>query len=217
MFTSRSTNSYIRALRSVTLQPMAWPSRSLKVAIAMRECVTIGFWPAISAMSAAASSTFLRSLTASPMPMLSTTFSRRGTCIALVRPNCSVNWPRMSRSYTVRRRGIYVSAIDLSSRALGDAHLGAILLNLETDAGRLAVLADERDVRQVDRALLGDDAAFLLLRLLLVTLHQVDAANQRLVVARTHFKHFAGAALVATGQNDDLVAFADLGGHYSTS
>src|SRR3569623_676967 len=82
------------------------------------------------------------------MPMLSTTFSSRGTCIALVRPNCSVNWPRMSRSYTVRRRGIYVSAIDLSSRALGDAHLGAILLNLETDAGRLADLADERDSRE---------------------------------------------------------------------
>src|SRR6185312_15617743 len=33
MFTSRSTKSYMRVLRSVTLQPMAWPSRSLYVAI----------------------------------------------------------------------------------------------------------------------------------------------------------------------------------------
>jgi hypothetical protein len=52
------------ALRSVTLQPIGWFSRSLKVAIATREKVTIGFWPAISARSAAAVSAFLRSLTA---------------------------------------------------------------------------------------------------------------------------------------------------------
>ena len=45
--------------------------------------VAIGFWPAINARSAAASSAFLRSLTASPTPILSTTFSRRGTCMTL--------------------------------------------------------------------------------------------------------------------------------------
>src|SRR3569623_1783131 len=163
-------------------------------------------------------STLLRSLTASPMPILSTTLSRRGTCIALVKPNCSVSLPRMSRSYSVRRRGVYaVSAIDLSSRALGDAHLGAILLNLETDAGRLAVLADERNVRQLDWRLLGDDAAFLRLRLLLVTLHQIDAANQRTTFRRTHLEHFTGTTLVAARDDDDLIALADLGSHYSTS
>src|SRR3954469_18785303 len=110
-------------------------------------------------------------------------------------------------SYSARRRGTYaVSAIDLCSRAFGDAYLLAIRLNLESDARRLAVLADDRDVGQVDRRLLGDDAAFLRLGLLLVTLHQVDAAHQRLVVGRAHLEYFAGAALVAAVQHDDLVA-----------
>src|ERR1700761_6947140 len=124
----------------------------------------------------------------------------------------------MLLSYSVRRRGGYaVSAIYLCSRALGNAYLLAIGLNLETHAGRLAVLADERDVGQVDRRLFRDDAAFLGLGLLLVTLHQVDAAHQRLVLVGTHFEHLAGAALVATVQHDDLVALADLGSHHSTS
>src|SRR6266481_1612991 len=100
----------------------------------------------------------------------------------------------MLLSYSTRRRGMYaVSAIDLCSRAFGDAYLGAIRLNLETHAGRLAVLADDRDVGQVDRRLLRDDAALLRLGLLLVTLDHVDATDQR------------------------LVALPDLGSHHSTS
>src|SRR6516164_1917233 len=124
----------------------------------------------------------------------------------------------MLRSYSARRRGTYaVSAIDLCSRAFGDAYLGAIRLNLETYAGRLAVLADDRDVGQVDRRLLRDDAAFLGLGLFLVALDQVDATDERGSFNRTHFEHLAGAALVATAQHDDLVAFANLGSHHSTS
>src|ERR1700760_3482933 len=124
----------------------------------------------------------------------------------------------MLLSYSVRRRGTYVvSAIDLCSRAFGDAYLGAIRLNLETYAGRLAVLADDRDVGQVDRRLFRDDAAFLVLGLLLVPLDEIDAANQRLVVVGTHLEHLAGTALVAAGQHNDLVAFPDLGSHHSTS
>src|SRR5262249_42476272 len=96
-------------------------------------------------------------------------------------------------------------------------HLRSILPNLEADAGRLAVLADDRDVRQVDRRLLGDDAALLGLGLLLVALHDVDAAHQRPPLVRTHLEHLAGAPLVAAGQHDDLVALADLGSHHSTS
>src|ERR1700719_4254451 len=104
----------------------------------------------------------------------------------------------MCLSYSVRSRGTEaVSAIDLCSRALGDAHLGAVSLNLESDAGRLAVLADVSEVGQVDRRLLGDDAALLVLGLLLVALGHVDAAHQRLVLVRTHLEHLAGAALVA--------------------
>src|SRR3954467_3474418 len=178
----------------------------------------IGFWPAISARSAAASSAFLRSLTASPMPMLSTTLSSRGTCMTLRYPNCSLSLPRMLWSYSARGLGTYaVSAIDLCSRAFGDAYLLAIRMNLEAHAGRLAVAADDCDVGQVDRRLLGDDAALLRLGLLLVALDQIDAADQRLVLGGTHLEHLAGAALVAAVQHDDLVAFADFGSHHSTS
>src|ERR1700750_5659 len=106
-------------------------------------------------------------------------------------------------SYSARRRGTYaVSAIDLCSRALGNTNFLAIGLNLEPDAGRLAVLADIGKVRQMDRRLFRNDAALLRLGLLLVTLHQVDAAHQRLVVAGAHLVHFAGAALVAAVQHE---------------
>src|SRR5580704_2884924 len=124
----------------------------------------------------------------------------------------------MLLSYSARRRGVYaVSAIDLCSRAFGDTYLGAIRLNLETNARRLAVLADDRDVGQVDRRLLRNDAAFLRLGLLLVTLDEIDAADQRLVVVGTHLEHLTGAALVAARQHDDLVTLPDLGSHHSTS
>src|SRR5258708_25220431 len=100
-------------------------------------------------------------------------------------------------SYSVRRRGTYaVSAIDLCSRAFGNTNFLAIGLNLEAYPGRLSVLADIGDVGQMDRRLLGDDAAFLVLRLLLVALHHVDATHQRHVVVRAHLEHLAGAALV---------------------
>ncbi len=89
---------------------------------------------------------------------------------------------------------------------------------LEADAGRLAVLGvGHRQVGQMDRALLGDDPAFLLRGLALVALDHVDAAHQRAVFRRTHLDHFAGAAFVAAGEHDHLVAFFDLGGHHNTS
>src|SRR5215471_17655118 len=114
--------------------------------------------------------------------------------------------------------GFFSSAIDLGSRTLGDPDLLAVRLDLEADAGRLAVLGiGDRDVGQMDRQLLGDDAAFLLRGLALVTLDHVDAAHQRAALAGAHLDHLAGAALVATGQHDHLVALADLGGHHSTS
>src|SRR5437763_16146804 len=90
-------------------------------------------------------------------------------------------------------------------------------MNLESDAGRLAVLADIGNVGQVDRLLLGDNAALLRLGLLLVALHHVDAAHQRLVLCGAHFEHLAGAALVAAGQNHDFVAVPVLCSPHSTS
>src|ERR1700719_2524072 len=124
----------------------------------------------------------------------------------------------MLLSYSARRRGMYaVSAIDLCSRAFGDAYLLAIRLNLETYAGRPAVLADDRNVGQVDRRLLRDDAALLGLGLLLVAFDEIDAAHQRLALVGTHLVHLAGATLVATRQHDNLVTLPDLGSHHSTS
>src|SRR6202161_2965516 len=124
----------------------------------------------------------------------------------------------MLLSYSARRRGVYaVSAIDLCSRAFGKAYLLAIRMNLETYAGRLAVLADDCDVGQMDRRLLRDDAALLRLGLLLVALDEVDATDQRLALGRTDLEHLTGAALVAARQHDDLVALPDLGSHHSTS
>src|SRR5450759_2567788 len=94
-----------------------------------------------------------------------------------------------------------VSAIDLDSGTLGDAHLFAVLPladELEADAGRLAILGvGHRQVGQMDRALLGDDPAFLLRGLALVALDHVDAAHQRAIVRGTHLDHLAGTALVA--------------------
>src|SRR5437899_12439339 len=116
----------------------------------------------------------------------------------------------MLLSYSARRRGMYaVSAIDLCSRAFGDAHLLAIRMNLEAHAGRLAVTADDCDVGQVDRRLLGDEAALLGLALLLVPLDEIDAADQRLARVGAHLEHLAGSTMFATVQHADARALAD--------
>src|SRR5215510_13411345 len=86
MLISRSRNSYIRALRSVTLAPIGTPSRSLKFAIDFLARVTTGFWPEISCRSAVAKSITLAFSRPSPTPMLMTTFSSRGTWNGLVYP-----------------------------------------------------------------------------------------------------------------------------------
>src|SRR5690606_20438518 len=103
------------------------------------------------------------------------------------------------------------------SRAFGHTQLLAVRENLEADAGRLAVAADDGDVRQVDRALLGDDAAVLILLLLLVALDHVDPTHQLPPLAPTRLEHLAGAPLVAAGQHNDLVALADLRSHHYPS
>ena len=87
MVTRRSRNSYIRALRSVTLQPMSWPSRILKPAIAFLALVLTGFCPEIAVMSATAASSFFWSPAASPTPMLMTIFSSFGISIGFLYPN----------------------------------------------------------------------------------------------------------------------------------
>src|SRR4026207_1013763 len=74
-FTRRSRNSYIRAPRRVTLQPMGEFSRSLKFAIDFLARVTTGFCPAMVWRSATAKSTTFAFSLPSPTPMLMTIFS----------------------------------------------------------------------------------------------------------------------------------------------
>src|SRR5208283_4739983 len=113
---------------------------------------------------------------------------------------------------------VLASAIDHVSRALGETDLAAVIENLEADTRGLAILGiGNRNVRQLNGGFLGDDAAFLGLGLLLVTLHQIDARDHGLAFFRHDQGHFTLAALVTAGEHDDLVALLDLGGHYNTS
>ena len=73
----------MRAPRSVTLQPIGRPSRTLKVAIAFFALQISGFWPVIFVRSPTAASMTLRSATASPTPMLTVILVIRGTCMGL--------------------------------------------------------------------------------------------------------------------------------------
>src|SRR6476620_4657301 len=110
------------------------------------------------------------------------------------------------------------SAIDQVSGTFRETHFSAVIENLEADARRLAVLRiGECNIGQVDRQLFADDATFFLHRLLLVALHDIDAAHQRAVLTRQNAYNLAAAAFITTRDDDDLVALLDLRGHYSTS
>ena len=69
----------MRAPRRVTMQPIAWPWRSLKLATDLRALRISAFWPAIEASSSAARSSSLAFCVASPSPMFSTTLVTLGT------------------------------------------------------------------------------------------------------------------------------------------
>src|SRR5208337_3659087 len=87
---------------------------------------------------------------------------------------------------------VLASAIDHVSRALGETNLAAVIENLEADTRGLAVLGiGNRNVRQLNGGFLGNDAAFLGLGLLLVTLHQIDARDHGLAFFRHDQGHFA--------------------------
>src|SRR5690606_38198623 len=75
----------------------------------------------------------------------------------------------------------------------------------------------ERDVGQVDRRLLADEAALLRSALALMAGHHVDPAHERPVLLGHDLDHLAGATLVAAGDDDHLVALPDARGHYRTS
>ena len=71
----------------VTITPIGIPWRSLKLAIDFLAFVITGFWPAIEVSSVTAVSSTFAFAIASPMPMLRTILSRRGTAIGFSIPN----------------------------------------------------------------------------------------------------------------------------------
>ena len=71
----------MRRPRKVALIPTGIPARSLKAATDLRAFTTIGCWPVIMRTSPTADSSARALSLASPMPMLTTIFATRGTCI----------------------------------------------------------------------------------------------------------------------------------------
>src|SRR6185437_2004145 len=101
--------------------------------------------------------------------------------------------------------------IDDFAGAARDAHLASVIEELVADTGRGAALGiGDRDVRDVDRAFLVDDAAGLAWRLLGVALHHVDALHDEAVLLAQDLQDLAGTALVTAGNDHDPVALPDL-------
>src|SRR5262249_46691097 len=110
------------------------------------------------------------------------------------------------------------SDIDDLTGLLRETHETSVVQFAPADLRRAAVLGIVvRDVRQIDRSLLADDAALLALRLLRMALDHVHARDQSAVLRREHLDDLALAALVAARCDDHAVALLHLRGHQSTS
>src|SRR6202008_4096541 len=108
---SLSRNSYIFSPRSVTIAPIGMPSPTLKAAIDFFALVDTGFCPAIAVRSATSGSSILGFWVASPSPMFSTIFSRRGTAIGFFRPSSFCSAGRISFWYFSCIRVAIVSSL----------------------------------------------------------------------------------------------------------
>src|SRR6185437_8777316 len=71
-------------------------------------------------------------------------------------------------------------------------------------------------IRKMDRGFLGHDPSLLALGLALMALDHIHPLDQGAVFLREHLQHRALLALVAAGNDDDLVALANIA-HHSTS
>src|SRR5690606_7266729 len=106
---------------------------------------------------------------------------------------------------------------DLLTATARDPNLRAVLVDAVTDPYRLAVL-DDGDVADVQRGLHRDAAALPAGTLLVgldVLRDEVDALDDDALAARVDAQYLARRALVLAGEDDHLVALADL--HQSTS
>src|SRR5882757_9084473 len=221
MLTSRSRNSYMRSPRKVTLQPIAWPSRTLNVATDFFALVTAGFWPVIFAISAVAASMTFLSATASPTPMLTVIFKIRGTCIVFLSSSfCLSSGTILSLKICFSLAAINYSLfrVDHFFVRLEYAHLAAVLERLEADAvALLGRRIENQHVRHMQRRLALDDAALHAhLRIgLLMLLGHVQSLDAQAIVSQ-HFDDGALAAFVPTGDQNHQVAFANLLHRFST-
>src|SRR5262249_6879597 len=110
-----------------------------------------------------------------------------------------------------------VSDIDDLTGLLGKANLASVTQSFESHPRGIARLGiDMRQVGQMNAAFLVDDAALLGLGLALMALDHVDALDQSAVFLGEQLQHFALLALVAAGNDDDLVALLDIA-HHRTS
>src|SRR6266498_1761649 len=108
--------------------------------------------------------------------------------------------------------------IDDFAGPLRVAHLAAVFQHAKAHSARSPTpRVHMREIGNVDRRLLLDDAAVCLGARPSVALDRVDALDDRPHLLRHDLENLAGLALAATGQDDHLVALADFRRHHSTS
>src|SRR5690606_8085168 len=96
-------------------------------------------------------------------------------------------------------------------------HLGAVGFGLEADAGGLAV-DHGADVAHVDGHLAPHDAALGVgLRGLEVLDADVDALDDDAAAVGEDAEHLAGGAALVAGRDDDVITFANMPWHQTTS
>src|SRR5579864_4764519 len=108
------------------------------------------------------------------------------------------------------------SGVENFAGALRVAHLATVLENAITDSRRLLRFRiDVGNIGNVNRRFFLDDPAGLAGAWPRVALHHVDALHKNAVLRAQHAQNLAVLALIATGQNHDLVALFDLEAHGS--
>src|SRR5262249_39338439 len=140
-----------------------------------------------------------------------TIFWISGTCILFLNPNSFMSAGTMVSSYFFFSLAAIVRSLRQLLAALRDAHFLTVSEHLDLHAGALLRLRiDRHHVRDVDRAVLLDDAA---LRVLLaatrlqVALDLREALDHHAVAG--HLEHLALLALLLTGDDDDEVVLLD--------
>src|SRR5919199_389441 len=188
----RSRNSHILSLRRVTLAPTGIPSLILNPAMLLRAFLICAFWPVILARSSIAPSRALEFCAASPTPILTTIFSRRGARMELSMLNLSLRTGAISSLYLSLSLAIYIfpgysSDPNLLSRAGKPVAY----------AGRLSrVRVDQHHIRDVYRGREGVEPLLVVLGRLGVARANVDAADHDPALPRENPLDLAALALL---------------------